>query len=228
MERERFLDAIATRLGRPRVTAAPFRSTLSVPWPPIEGELAARFSSELERVGGTVSHADSLDAVSALLGEAVSTASKTNAVAVARSELEAFGLDTQKPPFDRFKFWGDASCKSSDRFRQLALAADIGVTTAVAAIASTGTLVLAASPAAPRSVSLLPRRHVALLHERQIVPHLGAALGLGSHAAPSRAIPSALLCITGPSRTSDIENDLSIGVHGPAQVHVIVCREVRS
>jgi L-lactate utilization protein LutC len=38
-------------------------------------------------------------------------------------------------------------------------------------------------------------------------------------------MPSALVCVTGPSRTSDIENDLSIGVHGPAQVHVIIYRE---
>jgi L-lactate utilization protein LutC len=35
-------------------------------------------------------------------------------------------------------------------------------------------------------------------------------------------MPSALFFVTGPSRTSDIENDLSIGVHGPAEVHVIV------
>jgi L-lactate dehydrogenase complex protein LldG len=37
-------------------------------------------------------------------------------------------------------------------------------------------------------------------------------------------LPSALHVITGPSRTSDIENDLTIGVHGPASVVVILLR----
>jgi L-lactate dehydrogenase complex protein LldG len=227
VERERFLTAIATRLGRPRIAAPPPRPALSVPWPSFEGPLAARFTSELERVGGTVSHADSLEAVASLLGDAVSTAGEAHAVAVARSELEAFGLDTKKPLFDRVKCWGDAPHRTPDRFRQLALKAGVGITTAVCAIASTGTLVLAASPASPRSVSLLPRRHVALVHERQILADLGAALT--SHAGPSPGrMPSALVCVTGPSRTSDIENDLSIGVHGPAQVHVIICREASS
>jgi L-lactate dehydrogenase complex protein LldG len=226
VERERFLDAIATRLGRPRVTASPLRPTFSVPWPQLEGQLAARFSSELERVGGTVSHATSLDAVRSLLGEAISTSGETPAVAVARTELEAFGLDTKTPPFDRVSFWGDVACKTPDRFRRLALVAGVGITTAVCAVASTGTLVLAASTASPRSASLLPRRHVALIRESQIVPHLGGALALGSHVVASQEqMPSALVCVTGPSRTSDIENDLSIGVHGPAQVHVIIYRE---
>ncbi len=231
MERERFLDAVARRLGRSRLHSAPPRPTLSVPWSSVDGGLAARFSSELERVGGTVSHADSTEAVLSQIAEAVATAGDERAVAGARSELEAFGLDTSKPPFDRFSFWGDASCKTPERFRQLALTAGVGVTTALCAVASTGTLVLAASEASPRSASLLPRRHLALLRESQIVPHLGAALPLGLHAVPangarSRArMPSALVCVTGPSRTSDIENDLSIGVHGPAAVHVIIYRE---
>ncbi len=227
MERERFLTAIATRLGRPRVTAAPVRPALSVPWPSVEGPLSARFTSELERVGGTVSHADSIAGVASLLADAVSQAGEAHAVAVARSELEAFGLDTRKPPFDLIKCWGDAPHGTPDRFRQLALKAGVGITTAVCAVASTGTLVLAASPASPRSVSLLPRRHVALIHERQIAPDLGAALAAQTSPSPGR-LPSALVCVTGPSRTSDIENDLSIGVHGPAQVHVVICREASS
>lgn len=229
MERERFLDRVANRLGRPRLDAAPPRPALAVPWPSVEGRLAARFASEFERVGGTVSHASSLDAVRSLVSDAISALGEAKAVAVARSELEAFGLDTTKPPFDRISFWGDDSSDTPERFRKLALTAGLGVTTTACAVASTGTLVLAASKASPRSVSLLPRRHLALLRESQIVAHLGAALAFGAQAASSRVqMPSALVCVTGPSRTSDIENDLSIGVHGPAEVHVILYGEAVS
>ena len=41
-------------------------------------------------------------------------------------------------------------------------------------------------------------------------------------AARNGALPTATLFVTGPSRTSDIENDLTIGVHGPAAVIVVL------
>lgn len=96
--------------------------------------------------------------------------------------------------------------------------ADAGLTGAIAGIAATGTLVLAAAATTPRSTSLLPPLHVALLHSARIVPDIAAALLL----FPAQALPSQIINITGPSRTGDIEHDLTTGVHGPARLVVIL------
>jgi L-lactate dehydrogenase complex protein LldG len=65
--------------------------------------------------------------------------------------------------------------------------------------------------------------HLALVRETQLVDRLAQAFIGYRRGTPAWA--SATHFITGPSRTSDIENDLSIGVHGPAAVSVILWRD---
>jgi L-lactate dehydrogenase complex protein LldG len=92
-----------------------------------------------------------------------------------------------------------------------------GVSHALYGLADTGSVVLAASPEEPRARSLLPSVHVSLLHEDRILPGLeGLFAALGSD------LPSALAIVTGPSRSADIENRLTVGVHGPGEVHVVL------
>ncbi len=97
---------------------------------------------------------------------------------------------------------------------------DVGVTTAQAAIAETGTLVLESDQERHRLVSLLPPVHIAVVDAADVCATLGEALQLvrRNGSEMSRAITF----ITGPSRTADIELTLTIGVHGPKELHVIV------
>jgi L-lactate dehydrogenase complex protein LldG len=97
---------------------------------------------------------------------------------------------------------------------------DVGITTAQAAIAETGTLVLESDQERHRLVSLLPPMHIALVDAADVCATLGEALKLvrRNGSEMSRAITF----ITGPSRTADIELTLTIGVHGPKELHVIV------
>jgi L-lactate utilization protein LutC len=92
-----------------------------------------------------------------------------------------------------------------------------GVSTAIYALADTGSVVLAASPDEPRAASLLPAVHVSLVAEDRILPGLAELFeALGGD------LPSALAIVTGPSRSGDIEQKFLIGVHGPGEVHVVL------
>jgi L-lactate dehydrogenase complex protein LldG len=95
-------------------------------------------------------------------------------------------------------------------------ACDAGVTTAQWGIADTGTLVLESAREKNRLLSLVPPIHVALLSTRCICESLSDALARVSLASHS------ITLITGPSRTSDIELTLVVGVHGPQMVHVVI------
>lgn len=92
-----------------------------------------------------------------------------------------------------------------------------GVSTALYGLADTGSVVLAASPDEPRARSLLPMVHISLLREDRILPDLSSLfVALGAD------LPSALAIVTGPSRSADIEQRLTVGVHGPGEVHVVL------
>ncbi len=99
--------------------------------------------------------------------------------------------------------------------------ADLGLTGVEYAVASSGTIVMAASPQHPRSASLLPPVHIAVIGQDQLLPDLAALSDKLHQDFPERP-SSGLALITGPSRTADIEQTLSIGVHGPGELHVLV------
>ena len=108
-----------------------------------------------------------------------------------------------------------------DNLRQGAATAAVGVTGANFAFAATGTVVLESTAEDIRLATTLPEHHVVLLDPAKIleddlaaVPHLRTF-----HQNSPR---NYLAYITGPSRTADIERVLTIGVHGPKQLHLLL------
>jgi len=101
---------------------------------------------------------------------------------------------------------------------------DGGITGAQWAIAETGTLVLETKSERHRLVSLVPAMHIAILAGARIFGTMPEALAAVSTAGE---LSRTVTFITGPSRTSDIELTLAIGVHGPARLHVIVIDDVK-
>ena len=99
----------------------------------------------------------------------------------------------------------------------------IGLTAAAAGLARTGSLALHADRAHGRLASLLPTIHYAILYEDQLHPDIAA--WLASPLTASRIVDSSnTVIITGPSRSADIGQTLTLGAHGPKELTVILIR----
>jgi L-lactate dehydrogenase complex protein LldG len=98
----------------------------------------------------------------------------------------------------------------------------IGVTGAFAAVAETGTLVLASGPDTPATASLLPETHVAVIRAGRVVAHMEDAFALARETFGQ--LPRAINFVSGPSRTADIDQTIVVGAHGPSRVHIVLIR----
>ncbi|WP_051445247.1 LutC/YkgG family protein [Desulfocurvus vexinensis] len=100
--------------------------------------------------------------------------------------------------------------------------ADIGITSALGLLAESGSILVAAGADAPRSISLLPETHLAVVPPGRTVPGIANLAPLLRALADAQGhLPSALHAITGPSSTGDIEMVVVKGVHGPVRVAVV-------
>jgi len=109
------------------------------------------------------------------------------------------------------------------RLREMEFSADAGVTSVDYGVVETGSLVVLAAPGQGRAVSLLPPLHIAVLRASDIVYELGVLFERIER--DHGKLPSAVTFITGPSRTADIELVLTVCVHGPRELHLVLLDE---
>jgi L-lactate dehydrogenase complex protein LldG len=116
-------------------------------------------------------------------------------------------------------YWTEAN---DPKVRQRTLAAGIGVTVADWGIAESATIVQLTRPGRPRSTSLVPSIHIAVLPLACLVADLAEAQAL----IRRQAGVDSLVLITGPSKTADIEATMVLGAHGPKAMHLIVVNDL--
>ena len=100
---------------------------------------------------------------------------------------------------------------------------DVIITDVDGAIAETGTIVMSSAGRRDRLAHLAAPLHVVIVRKGQIVPDL-ADFWNNEKAGKMISEASSIQLITGPSKTADIEGVLVTGVHGPAQLHIIILR----
>lgn len=209
MPREYILHKVRTALGRSAgQSPAPVPEVrLRIP----EQDFEARwrqFVQALEKLGGkaerVATREEACRRVAALVGEAPAVASDAPYLA----ECGITALAGVRSGF-----------KDPAELRAACASAQYGITSADYALADTGTLVLLCSAREPRLISLLPPVHIAVLPAGRMLTGLDELLALLPRPAE---LTSAMVLITGPSRTADIEQILVRGVHGPGEIHVIV------
>jgi L-lactate dehydrogenase complex protein LldG len=166
-------------------------------------DLADRFSNELAAVGGEIHR---VIAEEQAVATVISILGGINAKRVAISDIDLF----EKGDLQEIELIAHPS-------REDLFAVDAGISTAQLAIAETGTLVLRSSMEKHRLVSLVPPIHICVLNSLDIRPSMYRVLE-----EISNKLDPTITFITGPSRTSDIELTLAIGVHGPKRLIVIL------
>lgn len=243
MKEQDFFRHVAGRLGRfEPLQAAPSRTVIGAPefWQEYELDVrdrAEKFRNELEKLGGHVTVYPTLEELQQGLAGLLQELSPTEVGTWGESFLEEFGLSTVLESYSAVKWdpqngsdlsgsdLSSSALRGSDLTERMA-AVDVGITGCDYAVADTGSLVLLASVEQGRSVSLLPSIHIVLVKQSQIKTRIGEVLADIAQHYPNQGDatkqPSSINFITGPSRSSDIENDLSIGVHGPAAVFSLV------
>jgi L-lactate dehydrogenase complex protein LldG len=196
-------------------------------------QLVARLQEELSAVGGKVVRVQSVAEATQYVTQLALDLEARLIVRWQSDVLDALEIDTSlaqagidvhlaaPPQVDALESETDAK---RQEVRERLARAEIGLSGVDYAIAETGTLALSALPGQMRGVSLLPPVHVAVASSEQIVATLADCLTLLQAKGPSlpERLSSCVSFITGPSRTGDIELSLTIGVHGPGELHLVI------
>ncbi|BCL62920.1 hypothetical protein DGMP_36130 [Desulfomarina profundi] len=100
-----------------------------------------------------------------------------------------------------------------------------GVTFSNFAMADTGTVVLDSTDENIRLATTLPEKHFIFVDPATILPDNLTAIQ-PMNTLHSGHKPVFIAYITGPSRTADIERVLTIGCHGPRELHILIVNNI--
>ena len=201
--------ALRERMAKPARNLVPARADLS------GGALVDLFQSMAEGVFATVDRVADMTAVPAALTDYLK-----------RENLPAQVVMAPDPSLDSAQWESEPLLEVR---RGVPKEADmVSVTSAPAAVAETGTLVMFSGADHPSTLNFLPETHVVVLPVNRIAKTYEDIWDLirqrvaDSEYGLNGLLPRTVNLITGPSRSGDIEQTLLLGAHGPRRLHIIL------
>lgn len=98
----------------------------------------------------------------------------------------------------------------------------VGLSRAIAAVAETGTLVLASGPDNPVTLAFVPGTHIVVVRAETVVGSYEEAMAMLMTEGAGAGLPRTLNLISGASRTGDIGGRIVMGAHGPRRLAVVL------
>ena len=202
-------ENILARIGKPRQDTGHdiedgIRRHARGPVPPLTDDLPRRFSEQALKLASDVARAETLAEVPGVVAQYLRQHKLPNRgvcwPALAPYDWRSAGIELQA-----------RGARGDDM---------LGITGVFVGIAETGTLMLLSGPDTPATVSLLPETHIAVLDAKRIVASMEQAWD--RLRLERGALPRAINFVSGPSRTADIEQTVTLGAHGPYRVLIVI------
>ncbi|MDJ0930136.1 lactate utilization protein [Breoghania sp.] len=177
-----------------------------------EAERAALFARMVESVQASVERVESLEDAPQAVARQLSGRNLPASVRIGADEAL-----TGMP-------WEDAPALEihngpSDGTDEAALSHALG------GIAETGTVMLSSGPDNPTTLNFLPELHIVVIEAKDIDGDMEAAWQRIRRDYGKGEMPRAVNMVSGPSRSTDIEQTLILGTHGPRALHVMIVGE---
>ena len=216
-----FLNNISTRLGRERPHTPPLHPFRGAPDFWLNYELTQKERIELfmenwRKVGGEAVHVATMEEAEAYISNVIQTMEARYLLCFDQPELKEMnwaGIEAE------VTFWNP---DSQEELLAKAAGTDIGIGVVDYAIAHTGTILAMSSGSKGRAISLLPTAFMAVIKAETIKTRMGEVLKEVHGFNEAGEMPAGAHFVTGPSRSADIENDLTIGVHGPGVMYAVI------
>ncbi|WP_169082136.1 lactate utilization protein C [Paenibacillus sp. PL91] len=222
LKQEHFMNDIAAKLRHPRMETKPQHPFRGAPdfWNAFEWteeERIQQFTDNFLSVGGHVARLQTMEEAKAFIVQKAMEMSAKYVIRQNQPELDALDLESSLAE-SNVSVW---NTDAEQYWRARAAEADFGIVIADHAVAYTGSVTVLSAPNKGRSVSLLPTVLMIIIPIERLKTRLGEVLVTFDEAGREQ-LPAGIHFISGPSRSSDIENDLTIGVHGPGIVYALL------